>query len=123
MARLEETSWTFLLRLTSLILGNTHRPKSNLTLLKLLEMSFALRLRYHTIYYSVLYLFVSLTPAVTLIARVTPTTPSRPASLTGCVFLPRGSATCHWEAAEPPPKSYTLVVKRVTTLEYWNSLG
>lgn len=39
MARLEEASWTLLLGLPLLILGNIHRPQSNLTLLKPLEMS------------------------------------------------------------------------------------
>lgn len=65
---------------------------------------------------------MSLPPAVTLIPTVTPTTFSRPPHLTRCVFLPRGSATCHWEASEPPARSYTLEVKRVTTLEYWSLL-
>lgn len=39
MARLHETSWICLLGLTTLILGNIHRPESNLSLFQLFEMS------------------------------------------------------------------------------------
>lgn len=130
---MEETSWTCLLGLTSLILGDFHRPKSNLSLFKLLEMickytkchyDFKTLLSHHFLFCFTRCLSFMFLPSiylcpwpltVTLIPTVTPTTLSRPATLTRCVFLPWVNATCHWEASEPPARSYTLEVKRMLT--------